>query len=167
MAVIVPGSIIEPMSVSDDFTVTGIGVSEERMRLAHSEQLSEILGGEHKSVIFMPTEEERQLVNQLFVIMWNLVNGTMVRNATIDQMLGVITHAFNDVFCNQSTLDKGGVLPILALASMNCSKISSISLTTIAEANANLISMPTNSVLPGAISALLCVRSVVSRQRNG
>lgn len=47
------------------------------------------------------------MVNQLFVIMWNLVNGTMVRNATIDQMLGVITHAFNDVFCNQSTLDKG------------------------------------------------------------
>lgn len=102
MAVIVPGSIIEPLSVSDDFTVTGIGVSEERMRLAHSGQLPEILFGEQKTVFLMPTEEEKYLVNQLFVVMWNLASGALVGNETIDHMLSVITHAFNDIFCNKS-----------------------------------------------------------------
>lgn len=98
MAVIVPGTIVEPIAVSDDFTVTGIGVSEEHMRLAHSGQVPEILCGAQKAVFLLSTEQERHLAEQLFVVMWNLASGVMVGRETVDHMLGVITHAFSDIF---------------------------------------------------------------------
>jgi AraC family transcriptional regulator, transcriptional activator of pobA len=98
MAIVVPGSIVEPISASDDFTVTGIGVSEERMRMAHNGQWPELLSGKQKTSFIRPTDEERRLADQLFVAMWNLIHGTMVSKPTVDHMVSVITYAFSDIF---------------------------------------------------------------------
>ena len=98
MAVIVPGSIVEPLSMSSDFTVTGMGVSEEHMRLAHSGELPELLCGKQKTALFMPSEEERQLVEALFAMEWSLIKAPAVGSKAVDNMLSVITQTFSDIF---------------------------------------------------------------------
>lgn len=100
LAIIMPGSIIEPISVSNDFMVTGVGVSETRMRLAHQENLPEILCGQHKSVITRINENEQLLAEQLFATMWNLAKEKGIKSETVNSMLKVITNAFNDFFAN-------------------------------------------------------------------
>lgn len=111
MAVIVPGSIVEPISVSDDFTVTGVGVSEERMRMAHGGQLPDILCGQRKSDFLHADEGERLLAEQLVTMMWNIANTKGMRGDTMDSMLCVITRAYNDIFRNHSAEARMGVNP--------------------------------------------------------
>jgi AraC family transcriptional regulator, transcriptional activator of pobA len=100
MAVIMPGFIVEPISVSDDFTVTGVGVSEERMRMAHGGQLPDILCTRRKSNVLQANNSEVLLAEQLFAMMWNLANQRIVKGETLDSMLSVITHAYDDIFQN-------------------------------------------------------------------
>ena len=107
MAFIVPGSIVEPLSLSTDFTVTGMGVSEERMRLAHSGQLPELLCGKQKNAVLIPTEEERRMAEELFPVLWQLAKSPVVGSKATDRMLTVITQTFSDIFHRHNSDDNG------------------------------------------------------------
>lgn len=98
MAVIVPGSIVEPISLSDDFTVTGIGVSEERMRMAYNGHMPDILCNRQRPVILATTEEESCILEQVFGLMWNLANKKSIHLETLDSMICIIAHVYDDIF---------------------------------------------------------------------
>ncbi len=102
LAVIVPGTIAEPISISSDCTVTGIGVSEERMLMAHHRQLPGILSGHQSNFYLKATEEELQLVEQLYAMVWSLVNDRQVKSETHDCMLTVVTHTYDDIFSSHA-----------------------------------------------------------------
>ncbi len=98
LAVVVPGTIAEPLAISDDCTVTGIGVSEERMQIAHSKKLPGILCGRRENFFLRATEEELRLVEQLYATVWTLANDRQITAATLDRMITVVTHAYDDIF---------------------------------------------------------------------
>ena len=98
MAIIVPGTIIEPIAVSKDSIVTGIGFSEERMLLALQHNLPDTLRSQRQNIFFTPTEQERLLAEQLFDTIWALANEKITSETTLNAMLGVITHAYSDMF---------------------------------------------------------------------
>lgn len=100
MAIIVPGTIVDPIYVSDDFSVSGIGISEDRLLLAHQHNLPSFLCSHKQSGFLKISEDEQLQIEQLFFMLWNLANEKIVSNTTIDKMLCVITHIFEDVLKN-------------------------------------------------------------------
>ncbi len=98
MAVIIPGTIVEPISISNGSLVTGIGLSEERMQLALKHNLPEILSGQRTNFSVMPTERERLMIEQLFDATWTLANENTTSETTLNSMLAVIVNAFSDIF---------------------------------------------------------------------
>ena len=97
MVIVVPGSIIEPIAISDDFTVTGIGVSEDRLQLALQQQMPDILGSLRNNVFLPVVESEQQLIEQLSFTILNLASNRTIGRASIDSMLCVLTHTFDDI----------------------------------------------------------------------
>lgn len=102
LAVIVPGTIIEPVSITDGCTVTGIGVSEERMQMAHHKQLPGILSGHQENFLLKATEVELQQVEQLYAMVWSLANDRQISGDTLDRMITVVTHAYDDIFSSHA-----------------------------------------------------------------
>ena len=98
LAVIAPGTIVEPISLSSECTVTGIGVSEERMQMAHHRQLPGILRGHREDFLLKATDGELQLVEQLYAVVWSLANDRQIKAETLDRMITVVTHAYDDIF---------------------------------------------------------------------
>lgn len=101
MAVIRPGTIMEPISASRDFTVTGIGVSNDRMHFAFQQQMPDIFSMQSKNLILKVQEKERNLIEPLFVAMWNLSKEKVVQQETLNSMICVITRVFNDIFMSR------------------------------------------------------------------
>ncbi len=95
--VVAPGSVVEPIEMSPDFTVTGVGVTLERMRLAHPQGLPAAVDGRRRTAVLRVTEEERALLSRLFGTMWHLARGRNTGSGTLDNMLGVITAAYGDI----------------------------------------------------------------------
>ncbi len=102
LAVVVPGTIAEPLSISPDCTVTGIGVSEERMQMAHNKKLPAILCGHREKFFLRATEKELRLVDQLYATVWTLANDRQITADTLDRMITVVTHAYDDIFCRHA-----------------------------------------------------------------
>ncbi len=100
MAIIVPGTIVDPISVSDDFSVSGFGVSKERLLLAHQHNLPSFLCSHKQSVFLKISEDEQLMIEQLSFTLLNLANEKIVSNTTIDKMLCVITRIFEDILKN-------------------------------------------------------------------
>lgn len=98
LIVIAPGSIVEPVDVSPDLTLTGMGVSEERMQMAFRQTLPDMLCGHRRDFLLTATAGETRLVEQLFALMWNLANDRTVKQQTLDNMISVVGQAYDDIF---------------------------------------------------------------------
>ncbi len=87
---VTPGSIVEPLEVSDDFCLRGMGVSADMMHLAHVDPLPSLFGGRQKHGILLIEEEERQVVEHMFGLMWEIATvGEKGRAADDGQQLGL------------------------------------------------------------------------------
>ncbi len=69
---ITPGSIVEPLEASEDLQITGIGVSAEMFHVAHNGQLPDIFNGQLKHGIQKINENTIQLLNNLFILLWDI-----------------------------------------------------------------------------------------------
>lgn len=63
---ITPGTIVEPLEISDDFMIIGMGVPSDMIHLAYSGKLPELLNGQQKHGILAATERESRLLENLF-----------------------------------------------------------------------------------------------------
>ena len=91
---ITPGTIAEPIEMSDDFVLTGIGIPREMFHVAHSGKLPELFCGQPKHGILRITTEQMQLLDHMFSLLWEMANA----QCDVSHMLCVITHEYDALF---------------------------------------------------------------------
>lgn len=84
MMMVAPGSIAEPLDMSDDFTVMGIGIPADMFHIAHSGKLPDIFNGQMKHAIQRADEEQVRTLCHLFQLMWELVNSLVSETGSGD-----------------------------------------------------------------------------------
>ena len=105
IVVIAPGSIVEPLELSDDFMITGIGVSAERFRMMHGDRLPAVFRSQRRNRIVSADEQDRDLLLRLFLSLWNMKGHAAVSEASVNSMITVITSTYNDIFLLHDAAD--------------------------------------------------------------
>lgn len=110
---ITPGSIVEPIEMSDDFQVTGIGITSDLFHLVHQGKLPDLFSGKTKSGIMKLDGEQLGMLDIMFRTVWNMANlhndndnsgqHAAVSRQTMGQMIATITFYYNDIFGSQQT----------------------------------------------------------------
>ena len=100
---VTPGSIVEPISVSDDFLIVGMGMTNDLFHIAHSSHLPILFGGKQKHGILAVTSMEEMLLDHLFRMLCELVTNQNNVTEVSYHMIATITSYYNTLFERQST----------------------------------------------------------------
>lgn len=96
---VTPGTIIEPLYISPDFAIEGVGLSEETFHIAHGNALPEIFQGKIRNGAHTATPTHIALLDAMFHLLYTLVcSEDKVNNHTINNIINGITHYYNQIF---------------------------------------------------------------------
>lgn len=95
---VTPGTILEPLEVSADFSVYGIGMSSEMFHIINHYRIPEMLNGQLKNATIRQSDEVAALTRRLLDTMWQLLHSADVGRDTRQAMAAVITHHYSDIF---------------------------------------------------------------------
>ncbi len=111
---VTPGSIVEPVDMSDDFQVMGIGIPSDMFHIVHSGRLPELFNGHNKHCMRKINDEEFQLLNHMFLLLWEIAHAQESHagesaaagqaeqyRGVLHQMLATITHYYDALFALQ------------------------------------------------------------------
>lgn len=95
---VTPGTIVEPLEVSDDFLVEGMGVPADQFLLAHGGKLPELFNGKVKDGRRSITLEERTFLDKMFRLLQDLMVEKSTNKDVIYSMISTVTHYFDQLF---------------------------------------------------------------------
>lgn len=99
---ICPGSIVDPMEMSNDFQVMGVGIPADLFHLAHSGNLPELFNGQQKHGIQKACEQELQLLDHMIRLLWEIANKQVSQQVMFNQVATITTY-FNELFARQQS----------------------------------------------------------------
>lgn len=99
-----PGTIVEHIKWSDDFSLQGMSCPPEWFSAAHQNNIPSLLNGTMRDRHTVATDSEVQTAEQLFRSFWNLMGHKSASNATLYNMVATISHFYNDVFAAHGAL---------------------------------------------------------------
>lgn len=97
---VTPGTIVEPIDVSDDFLLEGVGLSADRFLLAHSGQLPELFCGRILDGRKMLTNDEQAMFTRMLTLLHEIMGTDGININTIYSMVTTITHYVNQLFAD-------------------------------------------------------------------
>lgn len=71
---ITPGSIVEPIDVSDDFLIMGIGIPADIFHLVHADKLPEIFNGQIKQGLQHINNSQLLLLDHMFRLLFEIAS---------------------------------------------------------------------------------------------
>ena len=95
---ITPGSFVEPLEISKDFCIHGIGMTRDVFHLVNRFDVPEIFKGEIKDGIREMSEEEIKLFGSLFHNLWELIHKEGCSQNTKYSMISTLLNYINDLF---------------------------------------------------------------------
>ena len=103
--IVTPGTIAEPIWASDDFTITGIGMPDELLALAHRGKLPPVFSGLAHNVSHVLSEQEFRLANGIFHSLWQTLNMPVTSNSVLLNLIAALSCFYNDLFTQPSPED--------------------------------------------------------------
>ncbi len=95
---VTPGTIVEPLEVSDDFLIIGMGVQSDLFHIAHSGKLPPLFSGKQKNGHLTISEQEATLIDHLFRMLCEIVSTQEHITETACHLLTAITSYYDTLF---------------------------------------------------------------------
>lgn len=97
---ITPSTIVEPIEISHDFQLTGMGIPADVFHLIHLGKLPNLFNGILKNGIMSVTENEGQLLDNMFRLLYEIAANSKTDDA-VRNMISTITAYYNELFVSQ------------------------------------------------------------------
>ena len=98
MVFVTPGSIVQPLLMSDDFEIVGMGVSEELIHLSLGNQLPDIFNVKANDGQLLVDGNEIAFVHRMFQLLWDVVHAGNDRREVMLNLIAATAHEFDAVF---------------------------------------------------------------------
>ncbi len=98
-----PGTIVEPIAISDDFLIIGMGVQNDLFHIAHSDKLPYLFSGKQKHGILTISEQDGIILDHLFRLLCEIVTIRESMTESTYHMIATITAYYNTMFDGEST----------------------------------------------------------------
>ncbi len=99
---ITPGTIVEPLDISDDLLVVGMGVQNDLFHIAHSGKLPRLFSGKQKHGILAVDDREAMLIDHLFRLLCETVTAQDNITETTRHLIAAITSYYDTLFAGES-----------------------------------------------------------------
>ncbi len=94
---ITPGTIVEPLDISPDFQIVGMGVPADMFHLAHLGKLPDLFNGRQKHGILAVSDQEGLLTSHLFSLLYEVAAAQADAEVT-HHIIAAITAHYNHLF---------------------------------------------------------------------
>ena len=101
---ITPGTIVEPLEVSDDFLMEGMGLPTDLFQVAHGGRLPELFNGMVSDGRKTATTDECATLDRMFRLLHDLMQTTNNNKNVVYSMITTITHYYDNLFCEQTAV---------------------------------------------------------------
>lgn len=101
---ITPGTIVEPLEVSDDFLLEGMGLPADQFQVAHGGRLPELFNGIVSDGRKTVTTDERATLERMFRLLHDLMQTTNNNKNVVYSMITTITHYYDNLFNEQTAV---------------------------------------------------------------
>lgn len=101
---ITPGTIVEPLEVSDDFLLEGMGLPADLFLMAHGGRLPELFNGQVKDGRRIVTFEERTVIDRMLRLLHDLMGEADISKEVIYSMVSTVTHYYNQLFGDRTSV---------------------------------------------------------------
>ena len=95
---ITPGTIVDPIDVSDDFLLVGVGLSADKFHLAHKGALPELFNGKMSDGYKKIESDDFDLLYKMFRTLRDLLERQGMADGVVFGMLTAITHYYDKLF---------------------------------------------------------------------
>lgn len=94
---ITPGSFLEPLDISDDLRIVGMGVSQEVFHLANRNNIPSAFNGQLKNGVHQLGESDIAVIMSSLDMFWSLLQTGKVSKDTKYSMVSTIFNLINDI----------------------------------------------------------------------
>ena len=94
---VTPGSFLEPLDISDDLLIMGMGVSREVAHLSNGNNMPAAFNGRVKHGIHLLSEADSELVQSMYGMFWNLLQTGSIGKGTKYSFIAAIMNHINDI----------------------------------------------------------------------
>lgn len=101
---VTPGSIVEPIDVSDDFLIIGMGVQNDLFHIAHSGKLPRLFCGKQKHGIIAVNENEATLIDHLFRMLCVMASSQENITDSTYHLMAAVTSYYDTLFDGQASV---------------------------------------------------------------
>lgn len=101
---ITPGTIVEPLEVSDDFLLEGMGLPADLFLMAHGGRLSELFNGQVKDGRRIVSFEERTILDRMLRLLHDLMGEDGTNKEVIYSLITTVTHYYDQLFHNRTSV---------------------------------------------------------------
>lgn len=98
LAFVGPGSIVQPIGVSDDFEMKGMLLPVEAVRRVSGGKLPDVFSGEVRDFQMEVGEEEKEMVCRLFDILWSMVRNPQTSRLLLGAQALALMQFYNDLY---------------------------------------------------------------------
>ncbi len=98
---VTPGTIAEPLEVSDDLQVTGIGISADLFHIIHSGKIPDLFNAKMKDGMHVMQGGEPHLAKQLFATLWTFANALPGNREVTFRLIESLTSYYSAVFSDK------------------------------------------------------------------
>lgn len=98
MVFVTPGTIVEPLEISDDFLLEGMGVVADKFMMAHGGKLPELFNGLTRDGRRVVSFEERMFLDRMLRLLHDFMECKDTSEAVIYNMISTISHYFDQQF---------------------------------------------------------------------
>ena len=98
---ITPGTIVEPIDVSDDFLLEGVGLSADKFILAHGGRLPELFNGQIRDGRVMVSESEASMIDRMMRLLHDVMEENAPDGVTYS-VVSALTHYYDMLFRSHS-----------------------------------------------------------------
>lgn len=95
---ITPGTIVEPIDVSDDFFLVGVGLSADKFHLAHKGALPELFNGKMRDGRKQIAPSDFDLLYEMFRTTRDLLERKGLDESIVFGLITAITHYYDQLF---------------------------------------------------------------------
>lgn len=124
---ITPGTIVEPLEVSDDFYMVGMGLPADKFMIAHKGKLPEYFNWQNRDGRLVVSAEEQAMVTRMFVMLRDLMAVESTDDEVVYSMVSAISNYYGQLFREgRAASEPSHTIDIfnrfLRLVNLNCRK---------------------------------------------
>lgn len=97
---VTPGSIVEPLEVSDDFLVVGMGIRNDLFHLAHRGELPSLFDGMQKNGVLTLAETDRMLLDHMIRMLCETLMTQKSVTDCVCHLVAAVTSYYSSLFAD-------------------------------------------------------------------